>query len=57
MYTSYSESIKDDQMNEIGHIRKYLTNIFKRNITISETIIHWIALAAAEETINSHYYE
>ena len=60
MYTSYSELVKDDQLfkiDQLGQFREHLQDIFKRNITMAEAIIHSFALAEAEDTFNSHYFE
>ncbi|MCH8285229.1 hypothetical protein IIB79_01710 [candidate division KSB1 bacterium] len=57
MYTSFPESFKDDQLQQIGEYRAHLQKFFKRKITIAEAIIHWFALADAEDTLNSHYSE
>lgn len=57
MYTSFPESFKDDQLQQIGEYRTHLQKMFKRRITIAEAIINWFALADAEDTLNSHYSE
>lgn len=50
------ESINDEQLQKIVEYRTKMQNLFKRNMSISEAIICWIAKANSEDPLNNHYW-
>lgn len=50
------ESINDEQLQKIVEYRTKMQNLFKRNMSIAEAIICWIAKANSEDPLNNHYW-